>query len=64
MKKLGDLVDKRFVKKTKLNTLNTKINSLEKKISDATTLIHINQYNRLTKFGEKYPAVDKKNARR
>ena len=32
------------VKNTKFNTLKTKINSLEKKISDATTLIYINQY--------------------
>ena len=32
------------VKNTKFNTLKTKINSLEKKISDATTLIYIDQY--------------------
>ena len=32
------------VKNTKFNTLKTKINSLEKRISDATTLIYINQY--------------------
>ena len=28
-----------------MNTLETKVNNLEKKIIDATTLIHINQYN-------------------
>ena len=33
------------VKNTKFITLKTKVNSLEKKIPDATTLIHINQYN-------------------
>ena len=32
------------VKNTKFNTLKAKINSLEKKISDATTLIYIDQY--------------------
>ena len=29
----------------KFNTLKTKVNNLERKIPDATTLIHINQYN-------------------
>ena len=33
------------VKNTKFNTLKTTVNNLEKKIPDATTLIHINQYN-------------------
>ena len=33
------------VKNTKCNTLMTKVNSSEKEIPDATTLIHINQYN-------------------
>ena len=40
------LVDNEVVKKTKFNTLKTKKYNLEKKIPDATTLIHINQYNR------------------
>ena len=31
--------------KTQNPTLKTKVNSLEKKSPDATTLIHINQYN-------------------
>ena len=46
MKKLIDVVDNEFVKNTKFNTLETKVSSLEKKIPDATTLIHINQNNR------------------
>ena len=45
LKKLSDIVDNEVVKNTKFNTLKTKINDLEKKIPDATTLIHINQYN-------------------
>ena len=43
--KLSDLVDKQVVKNTKLNKLKTKVNNLDKNIPDATTLIHINQYN-------------------
>ena len=39
------LVHNEVVKNTKFNTLKTKISHLEKNISDATTLIHINQYN-------------------
>ena len=45
MKKLRVAVDNEVDKKTKFNTLKTIVNSLEKKIIDATTLIHINQYN-------------------
>ena len=45
LKKLSDVIDNEVVKKAKFNTLNTKVNNLEKKIPDATTLIHINQYN-------------------
>ena len=44
MKKLSDIIDTEVVKNTKCNTLKTKANSLEKKIPDAATLIHINQY--------------------
>ena len=44
-KKLSHLVDNEVIKNTKFNTLETKVNNLEKKIPDATTLIHINQYN-------------------
>ena len=45
MKKLRVAVDNEVDKETKFNTLKTIVNSLEKKIIDATTLIHINQYN-------------------
>ena len=45
LKKLSDVVDNEVVKNTKFNTLKTKINNLEKKTPDATTLIHISQYN-------------------
>ena len=48
MENLGDVVSKEVVKNTcttMYNKLNTKVNNLEKKIPDATTLIHINQYN-------------------
>ena len=45
MKKFGDAVDNEVVKNAKFNTLNTKVNNLERKIPDATILIHINQCN-------------------
>ena len=45
LKKLRDVVGNELVKDTKFNTLKTKVNNLEKKIPDGTTLIHINQYN-------------------
>ena len=44
LKKLSDAVDSEVVENTKFKTLKTKVNNLEKKISDATYLIHINQY--------------------
>ena len=45
MKKLSDEVGNEVVKNKKFNTLKSNVNNLEKKIPDATTLIHINQYN-------------------
>ena len=45
MKKLSDVVDSEVVRNTKFNTLKTKVNNFDKKIPDATTLIHTNQYN-------------------
>ena len=45
LKKLSDVADNEIVKNAKFNTLETKVNNLEKKIPDTTTLIHINQYN-------------------
>ena len=53
LKKISDLVDDGVVKNTKFNTLKIKVNSLEKKTPDATTLIHINQYNTDKKNVEK-----------
>ena len=51
LKKLSDVVDNEVVKNAKFNTLKTKVNNLDKKIPDATTLILINQYK--TKFRKK-----------
>ena len=45
LEKLSDVVDNELVKNTKFNKLKRKLNSSEKKTPDATTLIHINQYN-------------------
>ena len=44
MKKISNVVDNKVAKNTKFKTLKTNINNLEKKIPDATTLIHISQY--------------------
>ena len=45
LKKSSGVVKIEVVKNTKINKLNTKVNKFEKKIPDAITLIHINQYN-------------------
>ena len=45
LKKLSDVVDNEVVKNSKFNTLNTKVNGLEKKIYDATSIVYINQCN-------------------
>ena len=50
LKKISDVVDNEVIQNTKFKTLKKKVNNLEKKIPDTTTLIHINQYN-----------IDKKN---
>ena len=64
LKKLDYVVANEVVKNTKFNTLNTKVNSLEKRISDETTLIHINQYNTdKQNLEKKIGDVDKKNTR-
>ena len=44
MKTLDDVVESKVVIDKKCNALNTKVNSLENKISDLTTLIYLNQY--------------------
>ena len=41
LKKLSDAVDNEVIKNTKFSTLKTKVNNLEKKIPDETTLIHM-----------------------
>ena len=43
MKKLSHAVSEEVVKKTVCNTLNPKVNNLEEKIPDASTLIQTNQ---------------------
>ena len=42
MKKLSDVVDNQVARNTKFTTLKTKVNKIDQKISDATTLININ----------------------
>ena len=64
MKKLSDVMDNKVVKNKKFNTLKTKVNNLEKKFPDVTTLIHINQYNTdKQNLEKKLGDVDKKNTR-
>ena len=62
LKKLSYVWDNEVVENTKFNTLNTKVNKLDKKTPHVTALIHINQYNTdkqnlVKKFGD----IDKKN---
>ena len=45
LKKLSDVVGNEVDKDTKFNTLKTKVNNLDAKVPDTTTLVHINQYN-------------------
>ena len=42
---VNDAADKQVVKNIKFNTMKAKVNNLEKKIPDETTLVHINQFN-------------------
>ena len=61
LKKLSDVVDNKVIRNTKFNTLKTKVNILEKKIPEATTLIQINQYNTdKQNLAKKTGNVDKK----
>ena len=53
LKKISDAVSKEVVKNTKFNKVNTKVNNLENKIPDATTLIHVNHYNKDKGFEKK-----------
>ena len=68
LKKLSDIVDHDVGKNTKLITLKTKVNNLDKKFPDATTLIHVNHISTThnthkQKLEKKIGDVDKKNAR-
>ena len=60
LKKISDVVDNEVFKSTKFNTLKTKVNNLEKKIPDTTTLIHINQYKNKQNLEKNLADVDKK----
>ena len=61
LNKLSDIIDTEVVKNTKFNTLKIKVNNLEKKIPDATKLIHISQCNTDKQYlEEKIGDVDKK----
>ena len=46
LKNVNDVVYKEIVVKTLYNALNTEVNNSEKSISDVSTLIQINHYNR------------------
>ena len=63
LKKLSEVVDNEVIKNTTFNTLKTKVNRLEKKIPDATTLILINQYNTDKQNSEKKLMMLMKNTR-
>ena len=45
LKKLSDVVGNKVVKNIKFKWLKSKVHNLEKNIPDATTFIHIKQYN-------------------
>ena len=63
LKNFRDLVDNEVVKNTKfstLNTLKTKVNNSDRKISDATTLISTSQYNTDKQNSEKIKMLIKK----
>ena len=54
-------MDNEVVKNTKFSIQRAKVNNLDKNISDATTLIHINQYSTYKQNVEKKIGdVDKK----
>ena len=50
LKGLSDVVDNEVVININFTTLKTKVSNLDKKIPDATTFIHINQYNTCKKI--------------
>ena len=60
MKKLKDFVDKKVVKNIKHSTLNTKVNSFDKNISDAFISLPTSQCNTIKKSDKKVGEVEKK----
>ena len=60
LKRLIYVVDNEVVKNIKFNTLKMRLNKVDKKIPDATTLLCINQYKRINKIWKKIGDVDKK----
>ena len=46
LKMVSDVVDNEVVENTKFNTVKRKVNNLDQKVPDTTTLIHRNQYDR------------------
>ena len=60
LKNLSDLIDNKVDKNTKLNTLKTEVNNVEKKITEEITLININQYNTDKKIEKKFKMLMKK----
>ena len=61
MKKISEVVNKQVAQNTKVNTIKTKVNDLDKKILYATSLIHINQYNTdKQNLEKKFKDADKK----
>ena len=59
MKKLSDVLSKEVVNKIVCNKLNTKVNNLENKIPNATSLIHLNQCNTYKQNLEKKMMIKK-----
>ena len=59
LEKLSDSVDNEVAKNTKFKTLKAKGNNLEKKVPDATTLTHINQYSNKQNLEEKIVMLTK-----
>ena len=53
LKRLSYVVDNEVVKNIKFNTLKMRLNKLDKKVPDATTLICINQYKQINKIWKK-----------
>ena len=58
LKKISNVVSKEAAKNAQFDTLNTKVNNLEKKILVAITLVHINQYNTAQIFKVRRKNID------